>query len=379
MKSKKIIIPFHNSTHQLQLTFGKRLEQAFTCMGHQVVLVNLDTANNPLYLQAYIKQENADLLVTIDCAGFELTLLGDDLFYNSLCIPAMHFLVKSPWELADYLTQRMNFTMECYTLYEGDKELIEKYFMRVPKVHVLPELKWENDITDKTAEKSSMDKYPDVAVMNDYICSDEIMEQIQTLPQVFSSITMEAIKKRKNNQSLSPWKFLEQYLSKIKFKVSAEEFIALLLPVNLAFSYQEALEWECAINSLCSNQIPVHLYGSDWIKLEQKMTDAAKKQYLHIETEHSLNYEEMESLSNQYKYILLKDNKERGMHYSPCIQGIWNTNKKELWLPLVSEAEELIHTIKNNNTQTEPPHLDELKQVKTWGAFLQDELERIFV
>lgn len=379
MKSMKIIIPIHNSVHQLQLAYAKRLEQAFKYMGHQVVLVNLDTANNPLYLQAYIKQENADLLVTIDCAGFELTLLGDDLFYNSLCIPAMHFLVKSPWQLADYLKQRMNFTMEYYTLYEGDKELIEKYFKRVPKVHIIPELIWENDIGDETEEDSLIAKKSDVAVMSDYICSAEVMEQIKTLPQVFSAIAMEAIKKRKKNQSLSPWKFLEHYLSKIKFKVSAEEFIALLYPVDLAFSYQEAVEWECTIKSLCSNQIPVHLYGSNWNKLEQKITDTEQKQYLHIETEHSLNFEEMESLNNQYNYILLKDNQERGMHYSPFIQGIWNTNNKEIWLPLESEVDELVKTIKNNNRHNVSLNLNKLEHANTWVSFLQDELDRIFV
>lgn len=378
MKSRKIIIPIHSSIHQLQLAYGKRLEQAFTRLGHQVALLNLDAEKNPLYLQAYIEREKADLLVTIDCGGFELELLGDDLFYNSLCIPAMHFLVKPPWELADFLRQRMNFTMEFYTLYEGDKEFIEKYFKRVPKVHVIPELVWENDISDEKEEQSPMDINAGVAVMSDYISSSEVMEQINAFPQVFSAIAMEAIQKRECNQSLSPWKFLEEYLSKIQFQVNSEEFMSLLLPVNLAFSYQEAVEWESAVNSLCSNQIPVHFYGSGWRKLEQKMEDIKQKQYLHIETEHSLNYEEMETICNQYKYILVKDKQERGMSYTPYIQGVWNINGKEIWLPLVSGTGDLIETIKNKNMQINSVHTEEIGQANTWISFLQDELDRIF-
>lgn len=346
-ESKKIIIPIHSSVHQIQLAYAKRLEQAFTHLGHQVVLLNLDAEKNPLYLQAYIEQEKADLLVTINCAGFELELLGDDLFYNSLCIPAMHFLLKHPWELADFLAQRMNFTMEFYTLYEGDKEFMERYCKRVPKVNVIPKTVWENPAYKEKCREEEAFPYAGemssgVAVLGDYIGAAEIMEQIKTLPQVFLNIAMEAIHQRERNQALSPWKFLEDYLSNIQFQVNREEFIALLLPVNLAFSYQEATEWERAVYDLCSNQIPVHLYGSGWRELAHKMEGTNEKQYLHIETDYTWSDEEIEMLCRRYDYILVS-RQGRGMQYTPT--SAW---KKE-------------------------------EMNKTWASYLKGELDRIFV
>ena len=49
-----------------------------------------------------------------------------------------------------------------------------------------------------------------VAVIWDYINSRDQMAQIRALPQVFSAIAMEAIKKREQNAFLSPWRFLVQ-------------------------------------------------------------------------------------------------------------------------------------------------------------------------
>lgn len=372
MKPIKIMIPIRSSVHQLQLAYAKRLEQAFTSLGHEVSILNLDAQRDPLYLQAYMEKEKADLLVTIDCSGFELELLGDDLFYNSLCIPAMHFLTKAPWELADYLEQRMNFTMEFYTLYQGDGEFIEKYCSRVPKVHVIPELMWEpyKEYIDKSEcleERSASG----VAVIWDYISSKEQMSQIKALPEVFSAIALEAIKKREQNACLSPWRFLEEYLLSIQFQVTKEEFSALLLPVSMAFDYQETLELEKMIAHLCIGEIPIFLYGSGWMEgdIFGKIHD--NKRFLHIQENNSLNFEEIDKVSGRYSNILVKSRREGGKRHTPYTYGVLDMRGKERFTPLVFETKEVIKKL----------DADKMKSVSNlmlWTTYLQKELDRIF-
>lgn len=371
MKPIKIMIPIRSSVHQLQLAYAKRLEQAFTSLGHEVSILNLDAERNSLYLQAYMEKENADLLVTVDCSGFELELLGDDLFYNSLCIPAMHFLTKAPWELGECLEQRMNFTMEFYTLYEEDGAFIEKYCGRVPKVHVIPELVWEpyHECADKIKGFGEHSTHS-VAVIWDYINSRDQMAQIRALPQVFSAIAIGAIKKREQNAFLSPWRFLEEYLLSIQFQVTKEEFAALLLPVSMAFDYQETVELEKTISNLCLHEIPVYLYGSGW-REEKAFGDINhNKKFFHVKASNSLNFEEIDKVSGGYSNIIVKSGRERGERHTPYTYGVLDMRGKELFTPYVFETMEFENQLRNKKMKA-------VSNPTLWTNYLQEELDRI--
>lgn len=228
MESKKVVIPIHCNKYPEQLSYAQKLEQIYTGAGYKVELINLDAVDNPMYVQAYIEKQKPDLLVTIDCAGFDLKLLGDDLFYNSLCIPAMHFLTKQPMEFSSELSERMNFTMEFYVMNEEHKIYIEQNFKRVPWVHRLPEYFKLNDVMK-------------------YLSSNEIIKQVSAFPEVFLNIFMNAVEVKEKNRDISNIDVLNEYLASLKFDASEEEKTELIAFVDLAFVYVYAVELEKSI------------------------------------------------------------------------------------------------------------------------------------
>lgn len=212
-------------------------------------------------------------------------------------------------------------------------------------------------------------------MVGDYISSCRWMEQIQALPQVFRSIAIEAIQKRKENQCLSGWKFLEGYLSEMQFQVTSEEFVELLLPVNLAFSYQEAVECEQSIVCLCENQMEVHLYGEGWEELSDVLPVGEHGKFIHIKMGHSMNCEEIDDIVNQYEIFLVNDEKGRGHKKNCSVWGLWNIQDKQVCIPLVSQREEMVQKIKENVKTVSK----EEAGIESWEGYLQKELERIFL
>jgi len=131
--NKKVLIPIRESLGNAHYVIAEKLYNAFTSIGCNVHVVNLDAEENEMVIQGYLDNIGANLLVTIDLVGFELTLLGDDLYYNSLCIPSMNFIRNNPDLHKDALSMRMNFTMEFYAKEEYVSYIKENFF-RVPNI-----------------------------------------------------------------------------------------------------------------------------------------------------------------------------------------------------------------------------------------------------
>lgn len=131
----KVIIVIRISEQQLEL--GRMLEEIVKDLGFEPKLLNLDASDNYVFIQHCIRAEKAQLLMTIDCVGFDLRLLGDDLFYNSLCIPAMHFVTGEPDNKKEELSMRMNFNMEFYCFNEDDTKYIVNNFHNIREVHTI--------------------------------------------------------------------------------------------------------------------------------------------------------------------------------------------------------------------------------------------------
>lgn len=225
MESKKIIIPIRCTRYPEQLKYATKLQNIFMALGHEVSVLNIDGEENPLYVQAYLSNEKADLLVTIDCAGFELKLLGDDLFYNSLCIPSMHFLTKEPVNFAEELKERMNFTMEFYVNSDEDEDYIMQHFKRVPCAH-------------------SVSGFFDRGMIENYIPSEKIIENVNSFAKVFVDIFINAVETKEKDRTADNWTILENYLKKIGFFGTKEEKTELISFVDLAFLYIDMVEFE---------------------------------------------------------------------------------------------------------------------------------------
>lgn len=238
MDGIKVVIPINGTKDKVQLVYAGRLQQIFNILGYEVSIINIDASDNPWYVQSYIENEKANLLITIDCSGFDLKLLGDDLFYNSLCIPAMHFLTNKPQTLENELSERMNFTMEFYVMSDEDKSYIEEKCWRVPCVHKLPECFDLEEIKRLAKGEDSM---------NEYIQSELILETTKGLPDVFEKLFTYAVEKRKTCKHMDEMSVLEMYLGELNFNATLEEKEELLQFVNLGFLYEKMKEFEqCA-------------------------------------------------------------------------------------------------------------------------------------
>ncbi len=236
----KVMIPIRANQYPYQYVYASKLQQAFMMTGCKVSILNLDLEQNPLYLQTYMNNEQADLLVTIDGVGFELDMLGDDLYYNSLCIPAMHFVTCYPWQVATRLSHRMNFTMEIYTMYEQDTEFLEKHIPNTPKIQSLPDELWESNMQHVGSNKEDIQhQSSQIDCMASERNASLIYEQIASMPEVFSNLAKWIIEQYTNNPEKKPWELLEQYLQQLQFEVSMAEFYVLLEPVELAYRYVE--------------------------------------------------------------------------------------------------------------------------------------------
>lgn len=225
MESKTIVIPVHCNDEYAQLDKARKLEKILVALGHKVMLVNLDGSDDPLVIQNYIDQLKPQLLMTIDGAGFDLTLLGDDLYYNSLCIPAMHFLTKDIACFEEILAKRMNFNMNFYVDDIASKDYIEKRFWRVPKVVAYAGMFEKGNIQE-------------------YISSKEMMDQVMTLPKVFIDLFSNVVQVLDENRWLDKEEILDIYLDKISMEASEEEKLELMFLVELAITYLNIAEFE---------------------------------------------------------------------------------------------------------------------------------------
>lgn len=136
------LIVVSRSKNNIHIPAAKYVASQLEGKGYKVSYVNMMATDDANVLKYHMQQAEPELLVTFDCAGFELELLGGDLFYNSLCCRAAHILFTNPHEYSDYLNKRMNFPMEFYVVSQEYVRIIEDNYKRVPKVHLIniPEL-----------------------------------------------------------------------------------------------------------------------------------------------------------------------------------------------------------------------------------------------
>ena len=122
------------SQQNMHITAAKYAAADLTKAGYNVKFANTMATSDDNVLKYTMQQAAPDLLVTFDMAGFDLDILGGDLFYNSLCCPAVHVLFKRAEDYEPSYFKRMNFTMEFITLGERDSSYISDTYFRVPKV-----------------------------------------------------------------------------------------------------------------------------------------------------------------------------------------------------------------------------------------------------
>ena len=126
------IIVVGKSPNNIHVVAAKYTAVRLTEEGYTPNFINTMATDNQDVLKYHMQQAKPELVVTLDCAGFDLDLLGGDLFYNSLCCPARHILLRPPFVFDGALRKRMNFTMDFYALGKSEAEYLERNYRRVP-------------------------------------------------------------------------------------------------------------------------------------------------------------------------------------------------------------------------------------------------------
>ena len=170
MMEGKAVIVFDSQKYKYH-TFAAALAGNYITARHEPVYADLGRAGEQ-EAKAFLQQQEPALLITLDCVGFELELMGGDLFYNSLCCPAAHLLFDNPVNHAEALNKRMNFTMDFWTVRQDYISYIKENHERVHDCFLLP--------TDKIMPfegTSQLNRPLDIITASDYIpsslCEDE--------------------------------------------------------------------------------------------------------------------------------------------------------------------------------------------------------------
>lgn len=95
-------------------------------------------SDGPLYEIYYkIAASECDLLISFDCAGFELRTESDTLAYNQLGFRMAHILFHEMGEYGENLKQQINFSMFVFSCVREDVLFLQRNFPNIPNIEWL--------------------------------------------------------------------------------------------------------------------------------------------------------------------------------------------------------------------------------------------------
>lgn len=93
---------------------------------------------------SYIQNLSADLIVTLDCAGFDMTTTGDNLSYNNLTCRMAHVLIKNDASFSRFLKYRQNFSMYTYCPEDENMGIKQGKFPEITNIGEMKKLVYKN-------------------------------------------------------------------------------------------------------------------------------------------------------------------------------------------------------------------------------------------
>lgn len=254
---KKALVVFGESKYNMHVYAAQKAADILQKSGYTVVYVNTLATEDHNILQYFMQNEHPDYVVTFDCSGFDLELLGDDLFFNSLCCPMAHVLLSSPLDYIEFLGKRMNFVMDFYMQYDSEIEFVKEYFPRVPEVK-------KYDFCTGSTVDSNVLRDIDILIPSTYCPHELIMEQINQLPDVFSGICNKLATECINKPGSDVFKLLPAILRDIGFNASKEDIVSLMSLVVPVLNYVKMYFVDKIVRNLLSCGLCVTVCGEGW-------------------------------------------------------------------------------------------------------------------
>ena len=127
---KNALVVYEKSPERKEFPILLWADEYLKGMGYEPVYMDLGEGLEGDLYRYHMEQVKPEFLITLDLAGYSIELLGGDLFYNSLCCPALHILLKHPEEYGERLQARVNFNMTYLTTEAEDLSILKS----IPRV-----------------------------------------------------------------------------------------------------------------------------------------------------------------------------------------------------------------------------------------------------
>ncbi len=250
----KALIVIGRSEYDYHVVLARAAAQKLTAKGYEIVYVNTAATEDENIFKYAMSQAQPDLLVTFDCAGFKLELLGDDIFYNSLCCQAVHVLCHRPFAYDSQLRQRVNFITDYYCFSQEDGSFIKEQYKRVPQIHTIePTLQTKADVSTRPVE---------LLLPGDYVNPVLLMNEIKQLEGIALNINLYIIRRTMEEKKLRFYDYVREFME--ISSIPEEKITDIVQYTEHSLQYILAYKKDLLAKQLINDGIPFAVCGMGW-------------------------------------------------------------------------------------------------------------------
>lgn len=136
---KKILILIHSGKYPEHQARLKGLKELLTEEGNETFLVDMSDKESHFEQYRKIKSFGAEIILTMDLAGFELRTETGSITLNQLPCLMFHLLFHPVEDYGKVLQEPFNFSMFFYAAADGDRMRLEQNYPNIENALCMPE------------------------------------------------------------------------------------------------------------------------------------------------------------------------------------------------------------------------------------------------
>lgn len=172
----KILILYSATSNNTEKKLATTYDDCLKAMGHTTLVENVSSFHYADELFPLLTEFNPDFGITLNLAGFNIYTTGEDSILTRLSCPFAHEILMPPCYLNSFLDTRFNFNTIVYVHEKSQASYLTRFFSDLPQVNCVPFPKGE-----------------DIAPYRSLASSEAIMQEIENLPTVFSTLCKDLV------------------------------------------------------------------------------------------------------------------------------------------------------------------------------------------
>ena len=263
--SENIIVLKGQSRYNVLRIAADYMIESFRKRGFNVLEFDLTIEGIiPEFIQT-VSTTSCILLFSFQALLFDLCLTDDKPFLNTLNFPIFGHIVDHPI----YHSLRLS-SIEGANIYLGcidssHVDYVKKYYSNIKHVTYLPHGGFNPNTIIPYNERTI-----DLFFPCSYAEPNEIMNQINKLPEVYQNMCKIIIKNMLNNPLLNLQDALYEYLDSVHFVYENDEFTLIMDIMSVVDEYIRAYSRDNCIQCLLENNIMVTVSGNGWSKFKSE-------------------------------------------------------------------------------------------------------------